>query len=86
MRAITSSKAKSQLSGLIENVNKTKKEVLITRNGLPVAVLMSVTKFDSWKETLAIKSDASLMRDIKQGLVDLKSKNARLYSLKELFQ
>jgi antitoxin YefM len=86
VRTITSSKARSNLSSLVENVNKTHKEVLITRNGLPVAVLMSVTKFDSWKETLAIKSNVSLMRDIKQGLIDLEAKKARLYSIEDLFR
>ena len=81
MRTIMSTQAKSPLNGLIENVNKTHNEALITRKGLPVAVLMSVTTFASWKETLSVKFDVSLMKNIKQGLVDLKGKKARLFSI-----
>jgi hypothetical protein len=37
------------------------------------------------KETIAVRSDAALMREIKEGLRDLKRKKAKLYTLEELF-
>ena len=43
-------------------------------------------QYESWKETLAIRSDKDLMREIKTGLAALKARKARLYTLDELFQ
>ncbi len=86
MKTLSLSEAKMKLSGLVEAVSKTDEEVVITKNGSPAAVLISPDEFESWKETLAIRSDAALMKEIKEGLKALKSKKARLYTLEELFQ
>ena len=86
MKTLSLSEAKMKLSGLVEAVSKTDEEVLITKNGSPAAVLISPDEFESWKETLAIRADAALMKEIKEGLKTLKSKKARLYTLEELFQ
>jgi prevent-host-death family protein len=74
-----------KLSELIENVYTTDEEVVITKNGRPAAVLVSHEEFESWKETIAIKSSPDLMGEIKKGLSALKKKT-RLYTLEELFQ
>jgi prevent-host-death family protein len=74
-----------KLSSLIDAVQATDEEVLITKNGAPAAVLVSPDEFDSLKETIAVRSDAALMREIKEGLKDLKRRKARLYTLEELF-
>ena len=84
MKTLSLSEAKMKLSELVESVRSTDEEVVITRNGRPAAVLVSPDEFDSWKETLAVKSDQDLMREIEKGLVLLKKKS-RLYSLEELF-
>ncbi len=34
---------------------------------------------------IAVRSDAALMREIKEGIKDLKRKKAKLYTLEELF-
>ena len=60
-------------------------EIIITKNGSPAAVLISPDEYESLKETIAIRSDSSLMSDIKKGLKALKNKKARLYTLEELF-
>ena len=86
MKTLSLSEAKMKLSGLVEAVSKTDEEVVITKNGSPAAVLISPDEFESWKETLAIRADAALMKEIKEGLKTLKSKKARLYTLEELFQ
>jgi len=47
--------------------------------------LISPDEFEGWKETIAIRSDSSLMKEIKEGLVALKKKKTRLFTLEELF-
>lgn len=86
MKTLSVSEAKMKLSGLVEAVSTTDEEVVITKNGSPVAVLVSPDEFESWKETIAVRSDSSLMREIKKGLKSLKKKKARLYTLEELFK
>jgi antitoxin YefM len=85
MKTLSLSEAKMKLSSLIDMVQSMDEEVLITRNGAPAAVLVSPDEFDSLKETIAVRSDAVLMREIKEGLRDLKRKKTKLYTLEELF-
>ncbi len=85
MKTLSLSEAKAKLSGLIEAVERRDEEVVITRNGRPAAVLVSPDEFESWQETLAIRADRDLMREIKAGLAALKARKARLYTLDELF-
>jgi prevent-host-death family protein len=73
-----------KLSQLVEEVSSLDEEITITRNGKPVAVLVSPDEFDSWKETLAIRADAELMAEIRRGLEDIRKKR-KLYTLEELF-
>ncbi len=86
MKTLSVSEAKMKLSGLIERVGTTDEEVVITKNGRPAAVLISPDEFDSWKETVSVRSDSDLMSEIKKGLEALKKKRARLYTLEELFK
>ena len=84
MKTLSLSEAKAKLSGLIEAVERRDEEVVITRNGRPAAVLVSPDEYESWKETLAIRADRDLMREIKTGLAALRARKARLYTLDEL--
>ena len=65
MKTLSLSEAKMKLSSLIEAVNTTDEEVVITKNGSPAAVLVSPDEFESWKETIAIRSDLPFMQEIK---------------------
>ena len=85
MRALSVSEAKMKLSGLIDTVNATDEEIMITKNGRPAAVLVSPEEFESLKETVAIRSDSALMKEIKKGLRALRMKKSKLYTLDELF-
>ena len=85
MKTLSLSEAKAKLSGLVEDVERRDEEIVITRNGRPAAVLVSPDEYDSWKETLAIRADRDLMREIKTGLAAFKARKARLYTLDELF-
>ena len=84
METLSLSEAKMKLSELIERVHSTDTEIIITKNGRPAAVLISPDEFEGWKETIAIKSDADLMDEIKRGISGLKKK-PRVYTLEELF-
>ncbi len=84
METLSLSEAKMKLSELIEKVQSTDAEVVITKNGRPAAVLVSPDEFEGWRETIAIKSDEDLMKEIKKGIYALKKK-ANVYSLEELF-
>jgi antitoxin YefM len=85
MKTMSLSEAKMKLSRLVEIVRDTDEEVMITKNGRPAAIIVSPDEFDSWRETIAIRSDAELMKEVKEGLSALKKKRAKLYTLEELF-
>jgi len=85
MRAVPLAMAKAKLSSLLDAVATSEESVTITRHGRPVAVLVSLDEFDGWQETLAIRSDPALMREIRRGLAALR-RTRRLYTLDELFE
>jgi prevent-host-death family protein len=85
MKALPVSEAKMKLSALIETINATDEGIMITKNGRPSAILVSPEEFENMKETIALRSDVSLMKEIKKGLRARKMKRAKLYTLKELF-
>jgi prevent-host-death family protein len=86
MKTLSLSEAKMKLSGLVKAVGDTDEEIVITKNGAPAAVLISPGEFESLKETIAVRYDAGLMEEIRKGLRTLKEKEARLYTLDELFR
>ena len=86
MITLSLSEAKMKLSGLVAQVSSTDEEIVITRNGSPAAVLISPDEFESLKETVAVRSDADLVEEIRKGLRALKTKRTSLYTLEELFK
>ena len=84
METLSLSEAKMKLSEIIERVQTTDIEVVITKNGRPAAVLVSPDEFDGWKETIEIKSDKELMAEIRKGVSALKNRS-KVYTLEELF-
>ncbi len=66
-------KAREDLTTLVENANKKLEEYIITVNGLPAAVLISAAEYQSWKETNEIMADSGLLLAIKEGEEDLKN-------------
>ena len=86
MKTLSVSEAKMKLSALIEAVKTTDEEVVITKNGRPVAVLVSPDEYESWRETMIIRSDGDFMAEIKKGLSAIKGNKASIYTLVELFE
>ncbi len=85
MKTLSLSEAKMKLSALIDQVESTDEEVVITRNGKPAAILVSPDEFESWKETCAIMADTEFMADIRRGIAELKAGHGKFYTLEELF-
>ena len=86
MKTLPLSEVKAKLSRLIDDVSARDEEVVITRNGVPAAVLVSADEYGCWQESLAVRGDAELMRDILEGLRALKEDRSKLYTLEELFE
>jgi antitoxin YefM len=86
MKTLSLSEAKMKLSALVDEVHRTDQEVVITRNGVPVAVLVSPDELESWRETVAIRLDEESLSEIREGLAALDEGQASLYTLEELFE
>lgn len=69
-KTLSITKAREDLTSLVDNASRKLTEYVITVNGFPAAVLMSAAEFESWKETLDILSDPELMKVIKEGEED----------------
>ena len=71
MSYATLADVKARLSHYTSEVQRTHERVVITKNGLPAAVLISPDDLDSLEETLEIMSDPELMAAIAQGEAEL---------------
>ena len=84
MKSMPLSEVKAKLSELVNAVERRDEAVTITRNGKPVAVIVSKDEYDGWQETVKIMSDEKFMREIQKGIESLKRTKKR-YTLDELF-
>ena len=66
-RTLPLSEVKAKLSEVVDEIVTTQERVTVTRNGRPVAVLLSADDLEAIEETLAILSDPAAMREIEQG-------------------
>lgn len=71
-RILPITKAREELPMLVDNAKRLLHEYTITVNGVPAAVLVSASEFQSWKETVDILDNRELMRAIDRGETDLK--------------
>ena len=78
MITLSLSEVKMKLSKLVDTVNTTDEEIIITKNGRPAAVLVSPDEYEGWKETIKIKSDLELMKEIRKGLTALKKRRVSI--------
>lgn len=63
--------ARANLTELVDRANKMLDDYIITVNGKPAAVVMSVREYEGLMETEAILADKKLMAAIKQGEKEL---------------
>ena len=66
-RTLPLSEVKAKLSEVVDEVVTTQERVTVTRNGRPVAVVLSTDDLEAIEETLTILSDPAAMREIEQG-------------------
>jgi prevent-host-death family protein len=86
VKTLSLSEAKMKLSALVDEVHRTDQEVVITRNGVPVAVLVSPDELESWRETVAIRLDEESLSEIREGLSAFEEGRAAVYTLEKLFE
>jgi antitoxin YefM len=58
--------AKNRLSEIIQSAQETHERFVITKNGRPAVVLISVDDLESLEETLDILSDPQLMAEVRE--------------------
>jgi len=66
-KTIPLSEAKAKLSEVVDEIVTTHERVTVTRNGRPVAIMLSTDDLEAIEETVAILSDPAAMRQITQG-------------------
>ena len=66
VRTLPISEVKTRLPELVTDIEEREEEVVVTRNGKPVAVLVNYAEYERVKETINILSDADLMRQIRK--------------------
>lgn len=64
---------KARLSEMIDEVAATHERITVTRNGRPVAVLVSTDDLETIEDTLTLLSDPTAMRDIAAGRAALEA-------------
>ena len=64
---------KAHLSAIVGSVHDTHERVVITRNGEPAAVLVSLDDLASLEETLDILSDKALMAQVAEARAEIDS-------------
>jgi antitoxin YefM len=73
MRTVAFSEARKDLSNIVDEVSSSHEHVVITKKGLPQAVVMSAEEFESWQETLEIMADRKAMAAIRRAERDIKA-------------
>jgi prevent-host-death family protein len=58
---------KSRFSEIVDRVARQHERVVVTRNGHPAAVLISLDDLEGLEETLAILSDPQLLAEVRDG-------------------
>jgi antitoxin YefM len=61
-------KAKSNLLDIIRKIEGSDDAIAITKNGVPEAVILSVSKFEGLMETIDILSDEKAMKSIRRSI------------------
>jgi antitoxin YefM len=78
------SEVKAKLSALVDVVERRDESITITRNGKPVAMIVSKDEYDGWHETAQILRDPEFLREIRDGIRQL-ARTKRRHTIEELF-
>ena len=72
-RIVPFTDARATLSDLLDVVENEQEHVIITRQGKPVAIVMSVAEWESWEETIDVLSDPQAIEALRESEADVKA-------------
>ena len=67
-------KAKSTFLDIIRKIEGSDDAIAITKNGVPEAVLLSMSKFEGLMETMEILSDEKAMKSIRKSIREARAR------------
>jgi len=85
MKVLPLSEVKTRLSELVDAVERRDEPLTITRNGKPIAIIVSKDAYDSWHETVTILRDPQFVREIRDGMRRL-ARTKKRQTIDELFR
>jgi len=62
---------RSNLSSLLADVSDRRDHVVVTRNGVPAAALISIDEYEALEETAEVLSDPDAIAALEAGLADI---------------
>jgi len=83
-RFVPLTEAKARLSEIVDGVWTREDRVTITRNGRPVATLLSPAEIASLDATIDVLSDPDLMAQIRRSRREIEAGRAKTYTIEEL--
>lgn len=81
-KVVSATEARKKFFQILEVAGQPGMSVTITFEGHSPLVIMSKEEFEGWQETLEIMSDQKLMKDIREGIADIKA--GRVITLEEI--
>jgi prevent-host-death family protein len=72
-RTVAFTQARKDLTRLLDQVAGKHEHVVITRNGLPAAVMISLDEYESLQETLEVLDDTESMSALRESEEDVKA-------------
>jgi prevent-host-death family protein len=84
MKVLPLSEVKATLSELVDVVDRRDESVTITRNGRPIAIIVSKEEYDGWHETVEILRDIRFVKEIRDGIRRL-ARTKKRHTVDELF-
>ena len=82
-KTIPLKEARAKFSKLVDRVGRLSNRYIVTKNGTPMAVVMSAQEFEGWVETLEFMSNPKAVKALDQGLKEAKA--GKFHSFKEVF-
>ena len=68
-------KVKRNLLNIIKSMEEDESTIALTKNGEPVSVIMTLSRYESLMETIDILSDKQILRSLEKSKKDFKSGN-----------
>ena len=78
-RTISLKEARAKFSTLVDKADRLSERFVVTKNGMPKAVVMSADEFDSWVETLELLSNPKAVKALERGLKQAKAGKFRSF-------